>query len=92
MMIRVCSSILCRRDFKVQSLRFEAFNSLSVVITIMAALTISLRVIDVVFSYYIFLIGHLIMTYVLFKFKDWSLFFMNMVWVIIDVLGIIKWS
>ena len=64
---------------------------LSVVITIMAALTISLRVIDVVFSYYIFLIGHLIMTYVLFKFKDWSLFFMNMVWVIIDIVGIIKW-
>jgi hypothetical protein len=57
----------------------------------MAALTISLRVIDVVFSYYIFLIGHLIMTYVLFKFKDWSLFFMNMVWVVIDIVGIIKW-
>ena len=63
----------------------------SVVITIIAALTISLRVIDVVFSYYIFLIGHAIMTYVLFKFKDWSLFFMNMVWVVIDIVGIIKW-
>ena len=64
----------------------------SVAITIIAALTISLRVIDVVFSYYIFLMGHIIMSYVLFRDKDWSLFFMNMVWVIIDVLGIVKWS
>jgi hypothetical protein len=71
--------------------KLKIIKWLSVVITIMAALTISLRVIDVVFSYYIFLIGHLIMTYVLFKFKDWSLFFMNMVWVIIDIVGIIKW-
>ena len=71
--------------------KLKMFKWFSVVITIMAALTISLRVIDVVFSYYIFLIGHLIMTYVLFKFKDWSLFFMNMVWVIIDIVGIIKW-
>jgi hypothetical protein len=71
--------------------KLKIIKWLSVVITIIAALTISLRVIDVVFSYYIFLIGHLIMTYVLFKFKDWSLFFMNMVWVIIDIVGIIKW-
>lgn len=71
--------------------KLKIIKWLSVVITIMAALTISLRVIDVVFSYYIFLMGHLIMTYVLFKFKDWSLFFMNMVWVIIDIVGIIKW-
>lgn len=71
--------------------KLKIIKWLSVVITIMAALTISLRVIDVVFSYYIFLIGHLIMTYVLFKFKDWSLFFMNMVWVTIDIVGIIKW-
>lgn len=71
--------------------KLKIIKWLSVVITIMAALTISLRVIDVLFSYYIFLIGHLIMTYVLFKFKDWSLFFMNMVWVIIDIVGIIKW-
>ena len=71
--------------------KLKIIKWLSVVITIMAAITISLRVIDVVFSYYIFLIGHLIMTYVLFKFKDWSLFFMNMVWVIIDIVGIIKW-
>ena len=63
----------------------------SVAITIIAALTISLRVIDVVFSYYIFLIGHTIMSYVLFRDKDWSLFFMNMVWVVIDIVGIIKW-
>ena len=71
--------------------KLKIIKWLSVVITIMAALTISLRVIDVVFSYYIFLIGHISMTYVLFKFKDWSLFFMNMVWVIIDIVGIIKW-
>ena len=71
--------------------KLKIIKWLSVVITIIAALTISLRVIDVLFSYYIFLIGHLIMTYVLFKFKDWSLFFMNMVWVVIDIVGIIKW-
>lgn len=71
--------------------KLKIIKWLSVVITIIAALTISLRVIDVLFSYYIFLIGHLIMSYVLFKFKDWSLFFMNMVWVIIDIVGIIKW-
>ena len=63
----------------------------SVAITIIAALTISLRVIDIVFSYYIFLTGHAIMSYVLFRDKDWSLFFMNMVWVVIDIIGIIKW-
>ena len=38
---------------------------LSVIITIIAALTISLRVTDIIISYYIFLVGHLIMTYVL---------------------------
>jgi len=65
---------------------------LSVIITIIAALTISLRVTDIIISYYIFLVGHLIMTYVLYKDKDWSLFFMNLVWVVIDVIGLIKWS
>ena len=62
----------------------------SVAITIIAALTISLRVIDIVFSYYIFLTGHAIMSYVLFRDKDWSLLFMNMVWVVIDIIGIIR--
>ena len=64
---------------------------LSVIITIIAALTISLRVTEIVFSYYIFLIGHISMTYILYKEKDWSLLFMNLVWVVIDVIGIIKW-
>jgi len=64
----------------------------SVVITIIAALTISLRITDIVISYIIFLIGHAIMFVVMFKHKDWSLFTMNVVWVIIDVLGIIMWG
>jgi hypothetical protein len=65
---------------------------LSVIITIIAALTISLRVTDIIISYYIFLVGHLIMSYVLYKDKDWSLFFMNFVWVVIDIIGLIKWG
>jgi hypothetical protein len=64
----------------------------SVIITIIAALTISLRITEIVASYYIFLVGHLTMSYILYRDKDWSLFFMNLVWVVIDVIGIIKWS
>lgn len=64
----------------------------SVVITIIAALTISLRITEIVTSYYIFLLGHLTMSYILYRDRDWSLFFMNLVWVAIDVIGIIKWS
>lgn len=64
----------------------------SVIITIIAALTISLRITEIVASYYIFLLGHLTMSYILYRDKDWSLFFMNLVWVVIDVIGIIKWS
>ena len=64
----------------------------SVIITIIAALTISLRITEIVASYYIFLVGHLTMSYILYKDKDWSLFFMNLVWVVIDIIGIIKWS
>jgi hypothetical protein len=63
----------------------------SVVITIIAALTISLRVTDILISYIIFLVGHVIMFIVMFKDKDWSLFTMNVVWVIIDIIGIIMW-
>lgn len=63
----------------------------SVVITIIAALTISLRVTDILISYIIFLFGHVIMFIVMFKDKDWSLFTMNVVWVIIDIIGIIMW-
>lgn len=63
----------------------------SVVITIIAALSISLRITNIVVSYYIFLVGHIIMAYILYKAKDWSLFFMNTVWVVIDIIGIIKW-
>jgi hypothetical protein len=32
------------------------------------------------------------MIYVLYKDKDWSLFFMNFVWVVIDIIGLIKWG
>ena len=64
----------------------------SVIITIIAALSISLRVTDILISYIIFLIGHVIMFVVMFKDKDWSLFTMNVVWVIIDVIGIIMWG
>ena len=63
---------------------------ISVAITIIAALSISLRITNIVVSYYIFLVGHMIMAYILYKVKDWSLFFMNAVWVVIDIIGIIK--
>jgi hypothetical protein len=72
--------------------KLKIIKWISVVITIIAALFISLRITNIVISYYIFLVGHTIMTCILYKQKDWSLFFMNMVWVIIDVLGIVKWS
>ena len=64
----------------------------SVIVTIIAALTISLRVTDILVSYIIFLVGHIIMFIIMFKDKDWSLFTMNLVWIIIDIIGIIMWS
>jgi hypothetical protein len=64
---------------------------ISVAITIIAALSISLRITNIVVSYYVFLVGHIIMAYILYKVKDWSLFFMNTVWIVIDIIGIIKW-
>jgi hypothetical protein len=69
-------------------INFKTIKWISVVITIIAALSISLRMTNIVISYYIFLVG----AYILYKEKDWSLFFMNMVWVLIDVIGIVKWS
>jgi hypothetical protein len=72
--------------------KLKIIKWISVVITIIAALSISLRITNIVISYYIFLVGHTIMAFILYKEKDWSLFFMNMIWVIIDVLGIVKWS
>jgi len=71
---------------------YKIIKWFSVVITIIAALTISLRITEIVTSYYIFLLGHLTMSYILYRDRDWSLFFMNLVWVVIDVIGIIKWS
>ena len=65
---------------------------MSVIITIIAALTISLRVAEILTSYIIFLIGHILMFFVMLKVKDWSLFFMNLIWIIIDIIGIIKWN
>jgi len=63
----------------------------SVVITILAALTISLRVTDILISYVIFLVGHLSMAIIMLKDRDWSLFSMNIIWIIIDITGIITW-
>tara|TARA_R110001606_G_scaffold108965_8_gene234365 strand:- start:26160 stop:26384 length:225 start_codon:yes stop_codon:yes gene_type:complete len=63
----------------------------SVLITILAALTISLRVTDILISYIIFLVGHLSMTLIMLKDKDWSLLSMNIIWVVIDIIGIITW-
>jgi hypothetical protein len=64
----------------------------SVIITILAALTISLNFTEVIISYYIFLVGHTVMTFVMYKSKDWSLFSMNIVWITIDIIGIIRWG
>ena len=51
----------------------------SVFITILAALTISLRLTEIITSYLIFLFGHILMFYIMLKTKDWSLFFMNLI-------------
>ncbi len=64
----------------------------SVFITILAALTISLKLTEIITSYLIFLFGHILMFCVMIKTKDWSLFFMNLTWILIDIIGIIKWS
>ena len=64
----------------------------SVIITILAALTISLNFTDVIISYYIFLVGHSVMAFVMYKSKDWSLFSRNIVWITIDIIGIIRWG
>lgn len=72
--------------------RHKIIKWASVIITIIAALTISLKLTEIVESYYMFLVGHLTMTYILYRDRDWSLFFMNLIWVAIDTIGIIKWS
>jgi hypothetical protein len=64
----------------------------SVVITILAALTISLKITEILISYIIFLIGHLSMALIMLKDKDWSLFSMNIIWIVIDITGIITWG
>ena len=71
--------------------RHNIIKLFSVLLTIIAALTISLKLTEVFTSYILFLIGHSIMFYIMLRDKDWSLFFMNSVWVIIDVIGMIKW-
>jgi nicotinamide riboside transporter PnuC len=65
---------------------------ISAVITITAALTISLRITDISISYLLFLVGHSIMVVIFAKNRDSSLLFMNLVWVVVDIIGIIKWS
>ena len=64
----------------------------SVILTILAALTISLNFTEVIISYYIFLVGHSVMAFVMYNSKDWSLFSMNVVWITIDIIGIIRWG
>ena len=71
--------------------RHKIIKWVSVIITIITALTISLKLTEIVESYYMFLVGHLTMTYILYRDRDWSLFFMNLIWVAIDTIGIIKW-
>lgn len=70
----------------------KIFKWISVVITIIAALTISLRITDILISYVLFLTGHSIMVCIFIKNRDSSLLFMNLVWVAIDIIGIVRWS
>jgi hypothetical protein len=69
----------------------KIFKWVSVFVTIFAALTISLKLTPMLISYTLFLSGHLPMLIILMKDKDWSLATMNLIWVIIDILGIIIW-
>lgn len=71
---------------------YKIIKWVSVLLTILAALTISLKLCEMVTSYILFLVGHTIMSLIMLKQKEWSLLTMNMVWVMIDLLGIIKWS
>ena len=72
--------------------KIDLLKWISVFVTILAALTISLRLTEIITSYIIFLFGHILMFFIMLKTKDWSLFFMNLTWILIDVIGIIKWS
>jgi hypothetical protein len=64
---------------------------LSVVITVIAAITISTRITEITTSYVIFFIGHALMTFIMIKTKDWSLLTMNIIWLIIDIIGFINY-
>jgi|LakMenEpi03Aug12_release.lakeMendotaPanAssembly.Ray.scaffolds.fasta_scaffold3063972_1 hypothetical protein len=63
----------------------------SVIISVIAAITISFKLTDVAIAYVIFFIGHTSMSFIMLKERDWSLFTMNLIWVIIDIIGFINW-
>lgn len=64
---------------------------LSVIITVIAAITISFRLTNITTSYVIFFIGHIIMVFSMIKTRDWSLLTMNIMWVLLDIIGFINW-
>lgn len=69
----------------------DSMKWISVLLTVVAALSISLKLTDVLICYFIFLAGHGIMVGVMLKNRDWSLLTMNLVWLSIDLLGIFTW-
>jgi hypothetical protein len=64
---------------------------ISVFISVIAAITISFKLTDISIAYIIFFIGHTSMCLIMLKERDWSLFTMNLIWVIIDIIGFINW-
>jgi hypothetical protein len=63
---------------------------LNIIILIVAALTISLEITTMPISFLIFLIGHIMMVILMIQQKEWQLVIVNIIWSMIDILGIIN--
>jgi hypothetical protein len=55
-------------------------------------LSFNLTMVPFQLAFLSFFIGHAIMAYLMYKQREYSLVFINIVWCIIDVVGIIRWS
>jgi len=69
----------------------EIIKWIAVSFMMMAAMNASLKLSTMAISFIMFLIGHIIMTTIFLINRDIPLFTMNMIWGIIDIIGIIQW-
>jgi len=66
----------------------------SIILMIIAAVPLSFNLTFIPFSlaFFIFFLGHSSMAYLMYLQKEYSLVFVNIVWCIIDIVGMIRWS